>query len=292
MRRLGLVALTALALACGRSTEEAHQAAAAGEREVPGIETGVAATAAVRDVIRAFGTVLAEGEPAEVRDARTALAEAEARRTLAAQQVRRLEPLAGGVAPLKELDAARAEEASAAAAAERARKVLAAFGGDAGGVLGRNQHWVVARVMQIDVARVGPRTEARFVADAFPGERFAGSVDVAPTYVDAATQTAPVRIRVEDANGHLRPGMTGSVALEVGSARESVVVPTGAVVYDNAQPLVFVAEDGHYAPHQVELGTARDGQIEISSGIAAGARIVVTGAASLLSASRLPASEE
>ncbi len=293
MRRVGLVAIAALALACGRPAEEAPGGGPAKEREVPGIETAVATSAAISEVVRAFGTVLAEGEPPEVRDARTALAEAEARRTLAAQQVRRLEPLAGGVAPLKELDAARAEEAGAAAAAERARKVLAAFGGDVGrGALGPSQRWVLARVMQIDVARVDPLTQASFVADAFPGERFAGSVDTAASYVDSVTQTAPVRVRVQDENGHLRPGMTGAVALEVGTPREAVVVPVGAVVYDDAQPLVFVAEGERYARHPVELGIAREGRVEITSGVEAGTRIVVTGAASLLSASRLPTAED
>ena len=158
--------------------------------------------------------------------------------------------------------------------------------------LGPHEFWVIARVMQIDVPRVDPRAEASFVADAFPGERFAGSVDTGPSYVDPATQTAPVRVRVHDHDGRLRPGMTGAVALEVGTPREAVVVPAGAVVYDDAQPLVFVAEAGRYARRPVGLGIARDERVEITSGVEAGARIVVTGAASLLSASRLPAGED
>jgi hypothetical protein len=261
--------------------------------EVPGIETAVVTTAPVRDLVRAFGTVGAEGEPAEVRDARTALAEAEARRALAAQQVRRLEPLAGGVAPRKELDAARAEEASAAAAADRARAVLAAYGRDAGqAALGPGERWVIARVMQLDVPRVAAGSEASFAPDALPGERFAGSVGAGVAYVDPATQTAPVPLRVSDPGGLLRPGMTGAVALEVGARREAVVVPSSAVVYDDAQPLVFVAEDGRYAQRPVRLGIAREGRVEVIDGLAAGAQVVVTGAASLLSQARLPAGGE
>ena len=294
MSRWSLAAVALLVLACGRASDPGHEDQSRREPEVPGVETGIATTAAVRDVVRAFGTVVAEGEAVEVRDARTALAEAEARRTLAAQQTRRLEGLvAQGVAPRKDFEAARAEEASAAAAAERARKVLAAFGGNAaGGPADPRALSVIARVMQIDVSRIDPKAEASFVADAFPGERFAGSVDSGPTYVDAATQTAPVLVRVHDEDARLRPGMTGAVGLEVGTARDAVVVPAGAVVYDDAQPLVFVVDGRGYVRRPVGLGIARDGRIEITSGIEAGTRIVVTGAPSLLSASRLPTGGE
>jgi hypothetical protein len=66
-------------------------------------------------------------------------------------------------------------------------------------------------------------------------------------------------------------------------------VPATAVVYDDGRPLVFVdAGDGRWDAHPVRLGVVRDGRIEITSGVAAGARVVVAGAASLLSARRLP----
>jgi len=259
---------------------------------VPGVETAPAATAQIRDAVRAFGTVAAEAEPAEVRDARTALTEAEARRALAARQVRRLESLGDGLAPRKELDAARAEETSAAAAAARARNILAAFGRDAeGGALGAHERWIVGRVMQIDVPRVEAGAEAGFLADAFAGERFPGRVDGPPAYVDPVTYTAPLRLRVEDPAARLRPGMTGAVVLEVGPPREAVVVPATALVYDQAQPLVFVEEGGRYEARPVRIGLVRDGRVEVVEGLPPGARVVVVGAPSLLSATRLPAGE-
>jgi len=287
------VAVLLAALVCGCAGEKEEEKQARPAPEVPGVETATVSTAPIRDLVRATATVAAEGETPEVRDARTALAEAEARRELAAQQVRRLAALADGVAPRRELEAARAEEASAAAAAARARAVLATFGSDAQQTpLGANERWVIARIVQVDVPRVAPGGEASFVADALPGDRFAASVDGGVSYVDPATLTAPLRLRTSDPEQRLRPGMTGAVALEVGAPREAVVVPAGAVVYDDAQPLVFVAEDGGYAPHPVKLGVARDGRVEIVDGLDAGTRVVVTGAASLLSQARLPAGGE
>jgi hypothetical protein len=287
--------LVALATACA-GEHEGSEKSAQRPAAVPGIETMVAGAEPVRDVVAAFGAVAAEGEPPEVRDARAQLAEAEARRLLAAQQVQRLDALArGAVAPRKELEAARAEESAAAAAADKARKVLAAFGGDpARTPLGPGETWVIAQLAQVDVARVEARAEASFTADAFRGRTFSGAVDAAPPYVDPSTRMAPVRVRVRDVEHVLRPGMTGTVAMEVGAPHPAVVVPLAAVVYDGAQPVVFVAEgDGRYTPHPVQLGVSRDARVAITGGLEAGARVATTGAASLLSAARLsPAAED
>src|SRR5262249_40762641 len=154
-----------------------------------------------------------------------------------------------------------------------------------------DEHWVIARIMEIDVGRVERGGDVRFAPDAYPGVTFAGRVDAPPSYVDPASHTAPVRLRVRDGEGRLRPGMTGAVELEVGTPREAVVVPASAVVYDDAQSLVFVATDGHYEARPVSVGLVREGWIEIAAGVSVGTPVVVTGAASLLSASRLPAVE-
>ena len=115
-------------------------------------------------------------------------------------------------------------------------------------------------------------------------------MDAAPTYVDSETGTAPVRVRVRDADHVLRPGMTGSVVIGAGPVREAVVVSAGAVLYDGAQPVVFLAEgDGRYVPHPVQLGVMRDDRVEVAAGVPEGARVVTAGGASLLSANRLAA---
>lgn len=286
--------LVVLAIACKGADEERRGPVQRTQQSaVPGVETAVAAVESVRDVVQGFGTVAAAGEPPEVRDARTQLAEAQARQRLAQQQVSRLEALArGAVAPRKELEAAHAEQATAEAAATHARQVLASFGTDAQQrPLAADEAWVIGQVVQPDLGRVEAHAATRFVADAFPNRTFDGQVDAAPAYVDPATRMAPTRLRTRDPEHALRPGMTGAVAIEYGLPRATVFVPATAVVYDGAQAVVFV-EDGanRYTPRPVLLGATREGQVEIANGLAAGARVAVTGAASLLSEARLPRS--
>jgi hypothetical protein len=116
-------------------------------------------------------------------------------------------------------------------------------------------------------------------------------VDAPASYVDPASRTAPVRIRVEAGAPRLVPGVSGTAAIEVGTPRDAVVVPENAVVYDDRRPLVFVDDGrGGFTATPVRLGIVRDGRAEIVDGLAAGARVATTGAASLLSATRLDAS--
>jgi Barrel-sandwich domain of CusB or HlyD membrane-fusion len=276
--------------ACGDRAEETKRSEP--ESAVPGIETAVVTAEPVRDVVLAFAAVAAEAEPPDVRDARTQLAEAAARQQLATQQVARLEALSQGqVAPRKELEAARADEASATAATARARAVLAGFGAAAGRApLAADETWVIAQLTQPDVLAVTAGADARFTPDALRSQSLAGRVDAPPAYVDPASRTGPVRIRVRDPEHRLRPGMTGSVASEVGEAHPTPAVPVAAIVYDGPQALVFVAEaEGRYVPRRVELGVIRDGRAAVTAGLEPGTRVATTGAASLLSAARLPA---
>ena len=287
-RAITLVAV--LCCSCSRPPDKSPESKE--PQKVPGVESAMATADEVADVFHAFGTVTVEGEPPEVRDARTQLVEAEARQRLAAQQVERLEALAkGAVAPRKELDAARAELAGAQAAAARARQVLASFGTDSDhSPITRDETWVIAHVMQSDLGHVRAHAPARFTADAFADRAFDGTVDAAPGYVDPATRTAPARLRVQDSEHVLRPGMTGAVSIDTGQRRPAVFVPSAAVVYDGTQAVVFVEEgEGTYTPHPVRLGITQPGKVEVIGGLTAGTRVATTGAASLLSEARLPA---
>src|SRR5205823_4919077 len=120
--------------------------------------------------------------------------------------------------------------------------------------LADGEQWVIARVAQVDVPHIAAGAAATFSADAFPERELPARVDAGPAYVDPATRTAPVRLRVRDPAQQLRPGMTGAVTLEMGAPHDAVVVPVAAVVYDDAQPVVFVEEaGGRYALRAVKL---------------------------------------
>lgn len=97
--------------------------------------------------------------------------------------------------------------------------------------------------------------------------------------VDAQSRTLPVRLRVDNVRGELFAGMSVQAHLIVEAPRVTVAVPTGAVVHDEGQDVVFVQLGGErFIRRLVRLGI-RDGErVEVLDGVAPGEWVVAEGA--------------
>jgi membrane fusion protein, heavy metal efflux system len=113
----------------------------------------------------------------------------------------------------------------------------------------------------------------------------AGVIEAISEVVDVERQTVPVRVRVDNAERKLRPN--AYVDLELGTAKKQsiVLVPSGAVVRDGADAVVFVQKKpGHFERRAVRLGRQGRDRVEITSGLLAGEEVVTTSALLLLNA--------
>jgi hypothetical protein len=95
-------------------------------------------------------------------------------------------------------------------------------------------------------------------------------------------------VRVANDDGRLKPGMIASVAGEAAAAAPAPSVPLAAIVRPPGSVegfAVFVVEEreGRAAARvrRVVPGDVRGDRIEVSSGLAAGERVVVSGASFL-----------
>jgi RND family efflux transporter MFP subunit len=159
---------------------------------------------------------------------------------------------------------------------------------------------MVANLVERDLKRVPVGTPAAVEVDAFPDEVFTGKVSrVAPVF-DPATRTAEMEVEVPNADFRLKPGMYSRVNLTVGAKPDALRVPANAVVTVEGQAGVFVASAppaGNAQPasqalspdqqalsarfQPVETGIRDGQQIEITSGLDEGARVITTGAGAL-----------
>jgi membrane fusion protein, copper/silver efflux system len=138
--------------------------------------------------------------------------------------------------------------------------------------------WIVAEVPEAQLGWIatGRPLEARFKA--LPGETFEGAVEYIYPEIDAATRTVKVRATLANPEGRLKPGMVAEVALYGGPKRETVLVPSEALIYTGTRTVVILDEgEGRFRPVEVNTGFERQGRTEILQGLSAGQRVVVSG---------------
>ena len=119
---------------------------------------------------------------------------------------------------------------------------------------------------------------AMFSTGAIPGREFEGRLTyIAPT-LDNESHALPVRCSVPNPTGLLKPNLYGRLDIRT-SARDSVIiVPQSAIVYDGSERFLFVHTGEHrFAYRRVETGREFGDNVEIRSGITAGARVVSGG---------------
>ena len=100
-----------------------------------------------------------------------------------------------------------------------------------------------------------------------------------PGVIDPTTGALPVQYEVDNRNGQLLVGQSGTALLYRHETVKRPAVPRAAVLYEAGRPYVFVQIGGErFARRYIEIA-ARDGeQIGIASGVNAGDRVVIRGA--------------
>jgi len=137
--------------------------------------------------------------------------------------------------------------------------------------------WVVADVAGADAAYVkeGSRAEVSVPGRGAP-LRARVSRELRPEF-NPDTQSAKLRLEVDNPGFVLRPDMFVDVDLRVGLPA-AYSVPVDAIVNAGLQKIVFVERaPGQFESRPVEVGPVLGGRVQIRNGLAAGDRVVVDG---------------
>lgn len=128
---------------------------------------------------------------------------------------------------------------------------------------------------------------ARIELTAYPGEVLEGEVTRIREQLDPSTRTAQAVIRVANDRRMLRSGMFATVQLLGGEEVRRVprpVVPSAALIDDGENRYVFVeVAPRTFERRYVDVEPAGEGELVVRSGLAAGERLVVSGAFTLRS---------
>jgi cobalt-zinc-cadmium efflux system membrane fusion protein len=140
--------------------------------------------------------------------------------------------------------------------------------------------WLTVHAFERDAVRVRPGAAARVAFSALPGRTATGTVTLVGSQVETTSRTIPIRIEIENPDGTLRPGMSATAWLPLGDAGATIVaVPAAALQRTREDWAVFVPRGpGRFELRRVGRGRDLGGEIEITSGLAAGETVVVDGA--------------
>lgn len=135
---------------------------------------------------------------------------------------------------------------------------------------------VRVEVIESEISFVREGRSAAVTFQAYPGERFTGTVENIDPVVDATRKTLSVTVRLPNADRRLKPGMFAQVDLDSQIFEDRLLVPTGAVLLRDNRQLVFVVRDGRAQWEYVTTGYENDDWIEIVSDNVKEGDIIVT----------------
>jgi RND family efflux transporter MFP subunit len=139
--------------------------------------------------------------------------------------------------------------------------------------------YATAPVSESDRGRVDTGQPVIMRVEAVPDRDHHGVVGEISTLAGMDTSSVPARkafdlkIRMEQPDDRLRPGMTAVVRVEVERVPDAVVIPTETVFDRGGRLVVYVLEGDRYMERQVRLARRNETQIMIASGLEPGERI-------------------
>lgn len=153
----------------------------------------------------------------------------------------------------------------------------------------------VAEVVEIDrvdvdvqvperyVPKLREQTAVRVEIESLPDHIFTGPIVRIVPQADLRSRNFPVKVRLENPNGLLKPGMLARAVLPVDAKHPALLAPKDAIVLGGPQPLVYVATAGGAKgksvarPVPVRLGVEVGNSIELIGEIQAGDQVVIEG---------------
>jgi len=146
--------------------------------------------------------------------------------------------------------------------------------------------WIFADVYENQLPFIHSGMKAGITA-AQQNRRYEATVSAAQPIFDEATRTMKVRLETDNPGFVLKPGMFVDVAFSI-EMPATLTVPADAIVDTGLRRTLFVDRgNGFFEPRQVETGWRIGDQVEITKGLMAGERVVISGNFLLDSESRM-----
>lgn len=153
--------------------------------------------------------------------------------------------------------------------------------------------WVLFDAYESDLRFLKRGERLTFTVEAYPGEKFTGTIAFIDPVIDPETRVARVRVETGNRSGRLKPEMfvTGIFSTALPEFSNNLIIPKSAVLWTGKRSIVYVRQPGIDEPvftmREVELGPALGDSYVVVSGLAEGEEIVTNGTFSVDAAAQL-----
>jgi RND family efflux transporter MFP subunit len=141
----------------------------------------------------------------------------------------------------------------------------------------RSRMRVVGRVYEEDLGkvRIGQKVYVKLLA--YPDELLTGVVSLIGPMLDPDTRTVEVWVLLDNKRGLLKPNLFALADIVLGESEAALTVPNSAVLEENGEKFVFVAQGTRFDRVDVALGSVDDQYSEVLSGVVPGDAVVTQG---------------
>lgn len=141
-----------------------------------------------------------------------------------------------------------------------------------------SQVWIKADVYEEQLPLIRTGQEVDITAESLPNRTLHGHVDFVEPAANQQTRTVPVHVHVANPGMRLLPGMFVNATFISRAAQPTIVVPRSAVLDTGTRKIVYLSRpNGVFEAREVQVGTPSEDLYPVSSGLAAGDKVVLSG---------------
>lgn len=137
--------------------------------------------------------------------------------------------------------------------------------------------WVIGEVFERQLSAVAADNPVVMTLDYLPSRQWLGKVDYLYPEINLKTRTAQVRMRFDNADGSLQPGMFARLDIQGDLADRQMLVPRESIIRTGqSDRLVLALADGKFKSVNVDVGRIGDQYAEILDGVVSGDTVVTS----------------
>lgn len=146
---------------------------------------------------------------------------------------------------------------------------------------------VNADLPEVDLRYVRLGTPVEVTVQAYPDEKFRGTIKYISQQVNPDTRSVPIRASLRNTDLRLKSDMFAEIEVRIGQ-EQLLSCPRGAVQEHHGKNIAFVKTADGYQERVIEVGRREDDLVEIVSGLSEGEEVVTDGSLLMKTAALAP----